>query len=113
MVIADVGQDAREEIDFAPSSGGGVVGGAGANYGWNCREGFIPYSGAPERMRNRRASPIPSSTTPTTNRAEAGCTAARSSAATWSATRASPTSTVATSIRDYCNEEIRSLALPA
>lgn len=47
MVIGDVGQDAREEIDFAPSSGAGVVGGAGANYGWNCREGFIPYSGAP------------------------------------------------------------------
>jgi hypothetical protein len=47
MVIADVGQDAREEIDFAPSGGGGAVGGAGANYGWNCREGFIPYSGAP------------------------------------------------------------------
>ncbi len=46
MVIADVGQDAREEIDFAPS-GGGVVGGGGVNYGWNCREGFIPYSGAP------------------------------------------------------------------
>ncbi len=47
MAIADVGQDAREEVDFAPSSGGGVVGGGGANYGWNCREGFIPYSGAP------------------------------------------------------------------
>lgn len=47
MVIGDVGQNAREEIDFAPSDGAGVVGGAGANYGWNCREGFIAYSGAP------------------------------------------------------------------
>ena len=44
MVIADVGQDAREEIDVAPSPAAGVVGGAGANYGWNCREGFIAYS---------------------------------------------------------------------
>jgi glucose/sorbosone dehydrogenase len=47
MVIGDVGQDAREEVDFAPSGGAGAVGGAGANYGWNCREGFIPYAGAP------------------------------------------------------------------
>lgn len=44
MVIADVGQGAREEIDFAPSPGGAAVGGAGANYGWNCREGTIPYT---------------------------------------------------------------------
>ncbi|HEX4668837.1 MAG TPA: PQQ-dependent sugar dehydrogenase [Solirubrobacterales bacterium] len=41
MVIGDVGQDAREEIDLAPSPRPGVVGGAGANYGWNCREGFL------------------------------------------------------------------------
>jgi hypothetical protein len=44
IVIADVGQDSHEEIDFAPSPGGGVVSGAGANYGWNCREGFSAYS---------------------------------------------------------------------
>jgi hypothetical protein len=44
MVIGDVGQDAREEVDFAPSPGGGVVSGAGADYGWNCREGFIAYT---------------------------------------------------------------------
>jgi hypothetical protein len=44
MVIADVGQSTREEIDFAPSPSAGVIGGAGANYGWNCREGFIAYT---------------------------------------------------------------------
>ncbi len=44
MVIADVGQSAREEIDIATSPVAGVVGGAGANYGWNCREGFIAYT---------------------------------------------------------------------
>jgi hypothetical protein len=44
MVIADVGQDTREEVDFAASLGGGAVGGAAANYGWNCREGSIAYS---------------------------------------------------------------------
>jgi hypothetical protein len=37
LTIGDVGQDAREEIDYAPAPGLGV----GANYGWNCREGFI------------------------------------------------------------------------
>lgn len=44
MVIADVGQNAREEIDVAPSPAPGVVGGNGSNYGWNCREGFIAYT---------------------------------------------------------------------
>jgi antitoxin (DNA-binding transcriptional repressor) of toxin-antitoxin stability system len=48
MVIADVGQDIREEIDVAASPAPGVVGGGGTNYGWNCREGFIAYAGAPE-----------------------------------------------------------------
>lgn len=47
MIIGDVGQDTREEIDFAPAPASGAVGGAGANYGWSCREGFIAYSGAP------------------------------------------------------------------
>lgn len=42
MVIADVGQGLREEIDFAPSPSPGVTGGGGFNYGWNCREGFLP-----------------------------------------------------------------------
>jgi Glucose / Sorbosone dehydrogenase len=41
MVIGDVGQSAREEIDFAASPFPGIVGGAGVNYGWNCREGFV------------------------------------------------------------------------
>ncbi len=32
--IADVGQDAREEVDFEPAGAGG------RNYGWRCMEGF-------------------------------------------------------------------------
>lgn len=43
MVIGDVGQGAHEEVDLASSPAPGVVGGEGANYGWNCREGFRPY----------------------------------------------------------------------
>jgi hypothetical protein len=41
MVIGDVGKNEREEVDFAPRLPDGGVGGQGANYGWNCREGFI------------------------------------------------------------------------
>jgi hypothetical protein len=44
MAIGDVGQNAREEIDVAPSPSTGAVGGSGSNYGWNCREGFIAYT---------------------------------------------------------------------
>jgi hypothetical protein len=45
MVIGDVGQGEREEIDFAPSPFPTVVGGGGANYGWNCREGLLAGPG--------------------------------------------------------------------
>jgi len=38
--IADVGQGAREEINFQPASSPG-----GENYGWRCREGFIATPG--------------------------------------------------------------------
>ncbi len=47
MVIGEVGQDEREEVDYAPSPAPGVVSGAGANYGWNCREGLLAYPDAP------------------------------------------------------------------
>lgn len=46
LVIGDVGQDAREEIDFVAAAGS-TSPGAGLNFGWNCREGFIAYSDAP------------------------------------------------------------------
>jgi glucose/arabinose dehydrogenase len=38
MFIADVGQDAWEEIDFQPASSAG-----GENWGWRCYEGLAPY----------------------------------------------------------------------
>ncbi len=37
--IADVGQDKREEVNFEAAGAGGN------NYGWNCREGLIGFSG--------------------------------------------------------------------
>jgi glucose/arabinose dehydrogenase len=40
LVIGDVGQDAVEEIDWAQAPGRG----AGANYGWPCREGAHPHN---------------------------------------------------------------------
>ncbi len=36
MIIGDVGQSSREEVDFEPAGSAG-----GLNYGWNCREGDI------------------------------------------------------------------------
>jgi glucose/arabinose dehydrogenase len=39
--IADVGQNAQEEIDYAAAGTG-----AGANYGWNRLEGTAPFEGA-------------------------------------------------------------------
>ncbi|MGV1049593.1 MAG: PQQ-dependent sugar dehydrogenase [Solirubrobacterales bacterium] len=41
IAIGDVGQAAREEVDYAPAPGLG----GGANYGWNCREGLIAGPG--------------------------------------------------------------------
>ncbi len=38
IAIGDVGQDGREEVDYAP----GPAAGKGANYGWNCIEGILP-----------------------------------------------------------------------
>lgn len=38
LLIGDVGENDREEIDWAPSPGPGIAGGARANFGWSCRE---------------------------------------------------------------------------
>ncbi len=43
MWIGDVGQDKFEEVDYARAGTG-----AGANWGWNLREGFHPYNGGAE-----------------------------------------------------------------
>jgi len=37
IAIGDVGEGRREEVDYAAAPGLG----GGANYGWNCREGFV------------------------------------------------------------------------
>ncbi len=42
--IGDVGQEDREEVDFAAAPGLG----RGANYGWNCREGSLAETVPPE-----------------------------------------------------------------
>ncbi|MFG0274206.1 MAG: PQQ-dependent sugar dehydrogenase, partial [Phycisphaerales bacterium] len=39
MLIADVGQGAREEVNYEPA------GEDGRNYGWNCKEGFLDFLG--------------------------------------------------------------------
>ncbi|MGB9639860.1 MAG: PQQ-dependent sugar dehydrogenase [Anaerolineales bacterium] len=42
MYIADVGQNAWEEVNFQPANSSG-----GINYGWRCREGVHPYNSTP------------------------------------------------------------------
>jgi Glucose / Sorbosone dehydrogenase len=44
LTIGDVGQEEREEVDYAPAPDLG----SGANYGWNCREGFLAGTVTPE-----------------------------------------------------------------
>jgi glucose/arabinose dehydrogenase len=39
--VADVGQSAREEVDFVAANDAAHPGGKGANFGWNRREGSI------------------------------------------------------------------------
>ena len=56
MAIGDVGQGAREEIDLARSPGPGLVGGEGANYGWNCREGFVAGPATDEGCKDSQPS---------------------------------------------------------
>jgi glucose/arabinose dehydrogenase len=45
MIVGDVGQDSREEVDYEPAGRGG------RNYGWYLREGTIPLPGvSPSRQ---------------------------------------------------------------
>jgi len=50
LLIADVGQDEREEINYAPPGGAPK-----ANYGWACREGLLigPNAAQPECMEGQ------------------------------------------------------------
>ena len=51
--IGDVGQSAREEINFAASGNG-----RGANYGWRAREGSIDNPGVPDPAPSGAVNPI-------------------------------------------------------
>jgi glucose/arabinose dehydrogenase len=52
LVIADVGQTAREEVNWEPS------GAAGRNYGWRLREGRAPYDARSAAAFQPLAEPI-------------------------------------------------------
>ena len=41
LTVGDVGQERVDEVDFTPKTSGG---GRGANFGWNCLEGSLPYA---------------------------------------------------------------------
>ena len=44
LTIGDVGQGQREEINYRPQE---VGGGRADNFGWDCREGLIAFTGSP------------------------------------------------------------------
>jgi glucose/arabinose dehydrogenase len=66
LVIADVGQGAREEVDFAPAAS---IGAAGVNYGWPCFEGTRVNTEAP---REECATPPANPVAPVFERSHAG-----------------------------------------
>jgi hypothetical protein len=45
LIIGDVGQGVREEVDWAPAAAGG---GRGIDFGWHCWEGTIPTPSDPQ-----------------------------------------------------------------
>src|SRR6185503_698767 len=101
LTIADVGQGHREEIDFAPAASGG---GKALNFGWRCFEGSIPTPAstnpsAPESPALCSESERPSGTTgPVIDFTHAGdgfCSI-----------------TGGYVYADFCNGQLRSLALP-
>ena len=47
LFVADVGQTTREELDAIATPASTPPGTGGGNYGWPCREGFLPYTGSP------------------------------------------------------------------
>jgi glucose/arabinose dehydrogenase len=55
LVIGDVGQETREEIDFAPRSRGS---GRGVNYGWRPREGKIQNPAHPGERAPGAVGPV-------------------------------------------------------
>ena len=52
LVIGDVGQGVKEEVDWAPASAGG---GRGVNFGWHCCEGTIATPVDPNDRTRRRS----------------------------------------------------------
>lgn len=102
--IGDVGQNAREEIDFQPASSSG-----GENYGWDCREGFASAAAPPSSCSTTATCmPLTMFTEPVHDFTHAsGCSVTggfryRGSAA--------PALTGIYVFSDYCNGELRGLS---
>jgi glucose/arabinose dehydrogenase len=56
--IGDVGQNAREEVDFVAAGDATNPRGKGANFGWNRREGFIATPGVSSPDVSPRIDPV-------------------------------------------------------
>jgi len=58
LYIGDVGQDAREEIDFQAAAAPGQPPAPGTNWGWNVMEGFLCFSPATGCSQAGKALPL-------------------------------------------------------
>ena len=109
LVIADVGQARADEVNLAHFRGA-----RGANFGWNCFEGFQPYASAPRAARptHRRITRRRSSSASSRRSPSAGGAGTASPAATWCATRASLAARPLP-LRRLLRGELRSVSLDA
>jgi hypothetical protein len=51
LAVGDVGQTRREEVDFLPARAATGAPRPGANFGWDCFEGSLPYNGGSSCLR--------------------------------------------------------------
>jgi len=58
LLIGDVGQDAREEVDFAPANSSGRNAGRGDNFGWDICEGTLAHEPAGHDCKHFGVKPI-------------------------------------------------------
>ena len=113
LVIGDVGQGVKEEVDWAPASAGR---GRGVDFGWHCWEGTIP---TPVNPNDRESAPLcpaairPDSQPPALERDHDDTASARSSAGSSCAIPGLPSLAGRYLFGDNCHSGLESAVLGA